>query len=80
MKTQWVSRKPTKTQQNPKRARLRIRLRIRLEDYRLHHAHARALYSRRGRIQLMEYGIIGTAKQVVNRAVQLIGKQHKRFA
>ena len=41
MKTQWVSEKPTKTQQNPKRARLRLR--IRLEDYRLHHARARVI-------------------------------------
>ena len=40
----------------------------------------RALYGgRRGRIQLMEYGIIGTAKQIVNGTAQLICNRNNGF-
>ena len=48
-------------------------LMIMYEDYRLHHARARALYSRRGRrIQLMQNGVVGAAKQIVNGAAQML--------
>lgn len=52
-----------------KRRRKRIR---RYEDYRLHHARARALYSRRRRIQLMKNRVVGATKQVVNGTAQML--------
>ena len=48
-----------------------LMLMIMYEDYRLHHARARALYSRR-RIQLMKNGVVGAAKQVVNGTAQML--------
>ena len=57
-----------------------LMLMIMYEDYRLHHARARALYDRRGRrIQLVQNGVVGAAKQVVNGAVQLIGYRCNGF-
>ena len=60
--------KTEKTHLLKKRRRKRIR---RYEDYRLHHARARALYSRR-RIQLMKNGVVGATKQVVNGTAQML--------
>lgn len=54
-----------------------LMLMIMYEDYRLHHARARALYSRRRRIQLMKNGVVRAAKQVVNRAGERIGNLGK---
>ena len=70
--------KTEKTHLLKKRRRKRIR---RYEDYRLHHARARTLYSRRrGRIQLMKNRIIGAAKQVIHGTIQFVRKQHERFS
>ena len=49
-----------------------LMLMIMYEDYRFHHARARALYSRRRRIQLMKNGVVGAAKQVVNGTAQML--------
>ena len=56
---------PTK----PKTRKIKNKIKNKIRWLRHHHARARALYSRRRRIQLMKNGVVGAAEQVVNGTV-----------